>query len=169
MRNGFSGTSRLWVLDGLLKWAPNGNSTNTNVKLQGEYFRRSEDGNLAYDTGGASLGARSGGFASRQSGWYLQGVYQFVPQWRVGYRYDSLNSGATGLGLVASGALSAADFPILASYSPSRNTLMLDWSPTEFSRMRLQLARDQSRRGATDNQLLLQYIMSLGAHGAHKF
>ncbi len=165
--NSFSGRSRLWVLDGILKWAPNRNNTYTNFKLQGEYFRRSEDGSLSYDTTAASLGPQTGGFASRQSGWYLQGVYQFVPQWRVGYRRDRLDSGTTGLG--ASGALTVVDFPILTKYSPSRNTLMLDWNPSEFSRIRLQLARDQSRLGATDNQVLLQYIMSLGAHGAHKF
>jgi hypothetical protein len=46
---------------------------------------------------------------------------------------------------------------------------MVDWSASEFSRVRLQLARDYSRRGEPDNQLFLQYIVSLGAHGAHKF
>ena len=46
---------------------------------------------------------------------------------------------------------------------------MLDFNPSEFSRVRLQLARDRSRIGAPDNQLLLQYQMSLGAHGAHGF
>jgi hypothetical protein len=46
---------------------------------------------------------------------------------------------------------------------------MVDWSPTEFSRLRLQLARDNSRAGVTDNQMLVQYIFSLGAHGAHLF
>ena len=167
--NSFSGRSRLWALDGILKWAPDGNATYTNFKLQGEYFRRSEDGALTYDTAAASLGTQTGSFASRQSGWYLQGAYQFMPAWRAGYRYDRLNAGATSLGLVASGALAAADFPILGGYNPSRHTVMADWSPSEFSRFRLQLAQDRSRLGATDNQVLLQYIMSLGAHGAHKF
>jgi hypothetical protein len=46
---------------------------------------------------------------------------------------------------------------------------MVDWSPSEFSRIRLQLAQDKSRSDATDNQAFLQYIVSLGAHGAHKF
>jgi hypothetical protein len=41
--------------------------------------------------------------------------------------------------------------------------------PSEFSRFRLQVAVDKSRAGVTDNQVLLQYIVSLGAHGAHKF
>jgi hypothetical protein len=46
---------------------------------------------------------------------------------------------------------------------------MLDYSSSEFSRVRLQLARDQSRPNVIDNQLFLQYIMSLGTHGAHTF
>ena len=167
--NSFSGRSRLWVLDGVLKWAPNGNSTETSFKLQGEYFRRDESGNLTYDTAAVSRGTQSGGFASRQSGWYLQGVYQFAPQWRAGYRHDRLSAGTVNLGLVNSGALAAADFPILRPYDPSRNTWMLDWSASEFSRVRLQFARDRSRFGVTDNQMFVQYIMSLGAHGAHKF
>ena len=167
--NSYTGKSRLWVMDGILKWAPNGNPVERNFKLQGEYFRRSESGNLTYDTGAVSQGTRTGGYDSNQSGWYLQGVYQFIPQWRAGYRYDRLNAGTTNIGLVNSGALTAADFPILNAYNPTRNTFMVDWSPSEFSRLRLQFARDRSQFGATDNQAFVQYIMSLGAHGAHKF
>jgi len=47
--------------------------------------------------------------------------------------------------------------------------LMLDFSPSEFSRVRLQLARDRARGGFTDTQWFLQYQMSLGAHGAHTY
>ncbi|MEA3192565.1 MAG: hypothetical protein QOD26_898 [Betaproteobacteria bacterium] len=167
--NTFSGTSRLWVLDGVLKWAPDHNPTYNSFKLQGEYFRRKEEGDLTYDAVGASLGTMSDGYSSRQSGWYLQGVYQFLPQWRAGYRYDQLSAGTTRIGLVDSGALSAADFPILNPYSPKRHTVMVDWNPSEFSRVRLQFARDMSRQGEPDNQVFLQYIVSLGAHGAHRF
>jgi hypothetical protein len=70
---------------------------------------------------------------------------------------------------VDSGALTTTDFPILSRYDPTRNTVMVDWSSSEFSRVRLQLARDRSRMNEPDNQVFLQYIMSLGAHGAHKF
>ena len=62
-----------------------------------------------------------------------------------------------------------ADFPLLAAYTPKRNSLMVDFSASEFSRLRLQFARDESRRDAIDNQLWLQYVVSLGAHGAHSF
>jgi hypothetical protein len=46
---------------------------------------------------------------------------------------------------------------------------MVDFSASEFSRLRLQYARDQARANFTDNQWQLQYQMSLGAHGAHGF
>jgi hypothetical protein len=96
-------------------------------------------------------------------------VYQFIPAWRAGYRYDQLDAGTATLGLIDTGALTAADLPILGAYNPKRHTVMVDWSPSEFSRIRLQLARDYSRLGSPDNQVFLQYIVSMGAHGGHKF
>ncbi len=158
----FSGSSRMLIADAIYKWAPNGNPTQQNFKLQGEYFRRHESGDLA-------SGADTGSFDSTQSGWYLQGVYQFMPSWRAGLRYDRLSSGTPSIGLVNDGTLPASAFPILGSYSPSRSSMMVDYSPSEFSRLRLQVARDQSRPGVTDNQVFLQYIMSLGTHAAHSF
>jgi hypothetical protein len=166
--NVFDGRSRTWVVDGILKWAPGGNATRTNFKLQGEYMHRTEDGTLTYDVAGAA-GGLPGAYRSSQSGWYVQAVYQFMPQWRVGLRYDQLDSGTPSIELVDRGTLTPADFPILQSARPSRVTAMVDWSLSEFSRFRLQLAADRSNPAVTDRQLFLQYIMSLGAHGAHTF
>jgi len=157
--NSFSGSTRVWVADFVYKWAPNGNATRTNFKLQGEYLRSRRAGALVADVEGA---ATAGGYLATQSGWYLQGVYQFMPRWRVGLRTERLDSGTTGFD--ANPALFDS-----AGYKPHKNTLMLDFNPSEFSRMRLQLARDYSRNGLPDNQLFLQYQMSLGAHGAHGF
>lgn len=157
--NAFSGTSELWIADFVWKWAPGGNAQRTNFKVQGEYFRRHEDGTLVYDVGGANS---PGNYSSAQSGWYLQSVYQFLPGWRVGARWDQLYDGKVKFG-ANSGVLSDP------GYDPSRATLMVDWSQSEFSRWRLQVARDKSRQDEPDNQLFLQYIMSLGAHGAHSF
>ena len=42
--NTFSGTSKTWGLDFVWKYAPQGNATVTNFKLQGEYFQRREEG-----------------------------------------------------------------------------------------------------------------------------
>ncbi|MBC8007114.1 MAG: hypothetical protein H7X76_03605 [Prolixibacteraceae bacterium] len=164
--NAFTGDSKIWGVDFVWRWAPNGNTVDRNFKFQAEYLRRKEDGNLAFDTSGANL---SDAYVSSQSGWYAQGAYQFMPRWRVGLRYEELDSGNTAIGLVNSGLLTAADFPGLAENDPKRTTAMVDFSPSEFSRFRLQFARDEARFNETDNQVFLQYIMSLGAHGAHKF
>jgi hypothetical protein len=157
--NAFSGSTRVWVVDAVWKWAPNGNATRTNFKLQGEYLRSTRSGSLVYDVGNAdSLGA----YRAAQSGWYLQGIYQFMPRWRVGLRTERLDPGTPDYGLNAT-AFAAS------GYRPYKNTLMLDFNPSEFSRVRLQFARDRSRQGRADNQLFLQYQMSLGAHGAHSY
>ena len=58
---------------------------------------------------------------------------------------------------------------LLDGHDPYRWTVMTDYSHSEFSRLRLQYARDKSRSGDADDQFQLQYIMSLGAHGAHKY
>ncbi|HVY05702.1 MAG TPA: hypothetical protein VHB46_06970 [Burkholderiales bacterium] len=164
--NAFTGDSKMWGLDFVWKWAPNGNTVDRNFKFQAEYMHRTEDGDLAFDTTGSN---QSGAYRSSQSGWYVQGAYQFMPRWRVGLRYDQLDSGTPNIGLVSSGALTAADFPRLADNDPRRTTAMIDFSPSEFSRFRLQFARDEARFNEADNQVFLQYIMSLGTHGAHKF
>jgi len=120
------------------------------------------------DTSGACGGAAglTDSYRSAQSGFYLQGVYQFMPRWRVGYRHDRLDSGTPSFGPT----LVATDLPQLAPFKPTRNTVMIDFASSEFARLRFQVARDTSRgAGRTDNQVWLQYVMSLGAHGAHKF
>ena len=168
--NRFSGRSRLWIADGIWKWAPEGNSTVTNFKLQGEYFRRRENGTLGSNSAaGTCAGGCVNGYDSSQSGWYLQSIYQFMPRWRAGLRHDALSFGTVNIGLVSNSVLSAADFPLFVAHDAKRNTVMLDYSPSEFTRFRLQWARDNSGVGATDNQLFLQYIFSLGTHGAHSF
>ena len=159
--NAFSGDSHISGVNFVWKWAPDGNAAATSFKLQGEYFHRTEDGAIAFDEEGA---ATEGDYRSRQNGWYLQGVYQFMPRWRVGLRHDRLRTSSIDFGDNNENLSS-----LRSDYSPSRNTVMLDYAPSEFSRLRVQVARDNSRQGEPDNQFSVQYIMSLGAHGAHKF
>jgi hypothetical protein len=156
--NSFTGSTRVTMADFVWKWAPNGNATRTNFKLQAEYLRSRREGDLAYDVENL---ASTAGYRASQSGWYLQGIYQFMPRWRVGLRTERLDSGSSTFSV--NPAFAALD------YQPHKNSVMLDFSPSEFSRVRLQLARDYSRMGLPDNQLFLQYQMSLGAHGAHQY
>ncbi len=159
VNNAFSGSTRVWVVDGIWKWAPNGNATHTNFTLQGEYLRSTRDGSLVYDVGNAnSVGA----YRAVQSGWYVQGVYQFMPNWRVGLRTERLDPGTPDYG---TNAVSLSG----NGYQPRKNSLMLDYNPSEFSRVRLQFAQDRAHEGRADNQVFIQYQMSLGAHGAHRY
>lgn len=164
----FTGKSRIWLADFIYKWAPNGNASYQNFKLQGEYFRRTEKGNLACARANnvACAGAPDASdYASSQSGFYLQGVYQFLPRWRAGLRYDQLYRNKADWGGIDVGTVISE----LADYDPRRSTAMLDFNPSEYSRFRLQYAHDQSMQGVTENQVTLQYILSLGTHGAHRF
>ncbi|SEB17388.1 porin [Variovorax sp. YR216] len=154
----FNGDTRVWVLDGVWKWAPNGNATRTNFKLQGEYLRSTRNGNLLYDVGNTDA---FGDYRVAQSGWYVQGVYQFMPRWRVGVRTEQLDPGTPSFGL--------ASTALFSNYRPRKNSVMVDFNPSEFSRIRLQFAQDRAREGFIDNQITLQYQMSLGAHGAHNY
>jgi hypothetical protein len=160
----FSGDSRTAGLDMVWKYSPNGNIRESYLKVQGEYFRSHEDGSLTYDINSAASGPASDSYSITQSGWYLQSVYQFMPNWRTGLRYDRLDPGTASVGASIAGAV-ISDY----AFNPSRLTWMADYNPSEFSRIRLQLAHDESRQGLTDNQMFVQYIMSLGAHGAHQY
>jgi hypothetical protein len=158
----FDGDSQTWMADFVWKWAPHGNPNVNNFKFAAELFRREESGKLNCD-GGLLCGAGSlGTYQGTQYGGYAQAVYQFMPRWRGGYRYDLLDPGSQDFG-VNNGSLPHPDF------KPSRNSLMVDYSPSEFTRLRLQYTRDQSMIGQDENQWYVQYIFSLGTHGAHTF
>jgi hypothetical protein len=150
----FTGDSDTWVVDGVLKWAP---SPRRQLKVQGEYMHRRESGEI-FDGDGVQL---ADDYRNTQSGWYLQSVYQFATRWRVGARYDSLDSGIPSYAFAPDDLLDA---------SPERVSLMLDWNPSEFSRLRAQYDWNDARDdGETDRIWRLQYIYGIGAHGAHKY
>jgi hypothetical protein len=158
----FTGKSKIAIADFVWKWSPNGNAQDRNFKLQGEYFWRRENGDLTYDADGALGLTQTGGYRSDQNGFYVQGVWQFMPAWRVGVRYDWLNPGSVDYG--PNGAYLGS-----TSFNPQRTAVMLDWTPSEFSRFRVQFQQAKLRPDFTDNEIFVQYILTLGAHGAHNF
>ncbi len=157
----FSGDSDAIGLNAIYKWAPSGNFRNQSLTLQGEYFYREEDG-IVELAGSSPLEQTT--YDGKQNGLYLQGVYQFQPQWRAGLRYDYLTSDNKGSDTNVLEEAGLDDEGI----NPTRWSAMLDWTPSEFSLVRLQYNRDESYEDA-DDQLFLQYVMSLGAHGAHSY
>ncbi len=156
----FSGDSDLLVADFVWKWAPDGNFRERNLVFQTEYLYRHEKGALALaDAGGSSAGAYRGD----QHGFYAQGVLQFIPRWRLGLRYGQLFSDNHVTG----------GFPPTPldddGTSPWRASAMLDFSNSEFSRFRLQYSREGGGGFDDRNLVFLQYIGSLGSHGAHAY
>lgn len=157
----FAGDSNIVGFNAIYKWAPNGNYREQNVKLQFEYFDRDDDGSLTLLN---SIPLEASMLTSQQHGWYVQALWQFVRSWRIGFRYDLADSDSTGsdatvldeAGLVANG------------HTPKRSSLMAEWLPSEYSRIRLQYNRDESYP-VVDDQVFLQYTFSMGAHGAHRY
>lgn len=164
IQTSFTGDSDITGLDFVWKWAPDGNPKIRNFVFQTEYYLRDEDGLVVSDPDGA---ADSSSYDGKQKGFYAQGIYQFMPRWRLGLRYDRLSADNDVLNPVAGTSLETlAD----NSTDPERWSVMTDFSNSEFSRLRLQYNRDDSRAGGeTDDQWLLQYIYALGAHPAHQF
>ena len=159
----FTGDSAVSILDFVFKWAQDGNPAKRNVVVNAEYFRRSEHGTVDFDD--AVNPTVSTGYDGTQDGFYVQGVYQFMPRWRVGARFDRLAADNS----VASNP--AGEFDTLADGDTAQRwSAMADFSNSEFSRLRLQYSRDESRPGGeADDQVFIQYVMSLGAHPAHQY
>ena len=146
----FNGQSDLAILSLIYKWAPGGNPLVRNLTLVGEYFAGEDDG----DFNGLPLN-------QSHTGWYVQGVYQFMPRWSAGVRYAALDSEAPG-------ALFAGTSLDDLGHQPFDITALLEFDTSEFGRLRLQYARDEA--GVDPNDVLtLQYTVIYGPHGAHRY
>ncbi|NQY63213.1 MAG: hypothetical protein HRT38_05685 [Alteromonadaceae bacterium] len=153
----FTGTNKLLIADFVYKWSPDGNRGEQEFKLQGEYFNVNENGFFS----GVDNELTNASFERNQSGWYLEGVYRFARQWRVGVRTSALSS--DNLSVQFNGTL-LDNF----GYSPEQHSLMLDWTNSEFSRIRLQVDHNNFD-DEQESIWILQYIAAFGAHGAHSF
>lgn len=149
----FRGTSTLYGFEFTYKWKP---SRNKGLAIQSEYMYRRQRGDLE-----DVVALTEDSLKRTQDGLYVQSIYQ-LGRWRLGARYDILD-------------LFKEDF-ILAGESrdfgdkPCRASGMLEFNPTEFSRIRLQYNHDRSARDErTNNEWFLQFVMGIGAHAAHPF
>jgi hypothetical protein len=84
-------------------------------------------------------------------GMYVSGDYQFARRWFAGARFDWSER--------------AAD----ASLVDKGPSAVLTFWPSEFSQIRGQYRRLRFAEGVTSNELLFQFLFSIGAHGAHSF
>ncbi|MDP1630707.1 MAG: hypothetical protein Q8L66_04740 [Caulobacter sp.] len=146
----FSGDTDLGIVSAVYKWAPGGNGVQRNLMLSGEYFFGTEHGRF----NGAPVDVD-------RAGWYAQGVYQFMPRWSVGLRYAELKAGDPGA------AFAGTTLDDFGNRSWSA-TALLEYDSSEFGRFRAQYSRDESDVRASD-QLMLQYTVVYGPHGAHRY
>lgn len=153
----FNGETDISNVSLIYKWAPNGNFRQKNFTLLGEYFYLDEQGDLNNSSEQAT-------YNGKQYGGFIEGIVQFTPRWRTGARYDWLGS---KLRASDDELLTDADLDF-SGFHPQRYSLMLEWLPSEFSRVRAQINHDKSSQN-DDTQLFLQYTVSIGAHGAHSF
>lgn len=148
-----NGTSQVLGADISLRWLID---SYRELNWQSEILGRWLDGQQQNKTASQTIG----GF---QSGLYSQLMWRFAWQWRTGLRLDLLTY--QGFHQDTSWSMAPAILP--------RLTAMLEFNPTEFSRLRLQYNWDMTRQTANTleplHQLLLQMNFAMGAHGAHPF
>jgi hypothetical protein len=84
-------------------------------------------------------------------GMYVSGDYQFAQRWFGGVRYDH------------------SDRSYDSSLVDKGSSVLLTYWPSEFSQIRGQYRRTRYAEGVTANEVLFQFLFSIGAHGAHVF
>ncbi len=133
-----------YLVDAIWKWAPTGNAKNQQVILSGEYIYSDDLNEYASDD-------------DVNEGWYGSIVYRFHPQWAVGFRYGEVE-------------LKEAHDDHFHDQSLEDADVMLSWSPSHFSTVRLQYSsQDATGFDNANDTITLQYLMTLGAHSAHAF
>ncbi len=158
----FIGDTDLQILDLRYTLAPTGNAREKEIIFQHETFWREEDGTYEDTEETPGAGAVNVNWARDKVGSYTQLIYKFNPRWRIGLRYSELQPPPAPAALAGSHIDGGG-------FTPEMHSVMTDWTNSEFSRVRLQFNSAELAAGQNDSQFILQYIMSIGAHGAHKY
>jgi hypothetical protein len=127
--------------------------------IQAEAFEIDSEQTATYHTDPLEIGIP---VSLNQRAAYASANWGFAQRWQIGVR-----AAAAGIDgeLVEDGT--REDIGMSRQHSAA-----LTWLPTEFSRLRLQVNRNDisTEDGREEfNQIMLQYNLSLGAHGAHTF
>ncbi len=155
------GTHAFWGADAVYKFNAPKPYGQGDITLQAEYLFRRKDLELIDHTLRPELVGNS--LVKKQDGYYIQAVYGVLPRWRIGTRFEQV------------GLKNQDNRPNgekVRMGASSRAALMLDFTPSEFSRIRLQANQGayKTEEGKQDvTEVGVQWMVSLGAHGAHKF
>jgi len=127
------------------------------ITWQSEYLYREMDG-TKYESGDEAPMTKD------QAGYYTELIYQHDKNWRGGVRYSAINQNDI---TVNGTAVEQSDDMYIAS-------AMLEYNPSEFSRIRLQYNHnsslyDEEGHKNNKNEFIVQFNYAIGAHGAHSF
>ncbi|MCT7942473.1 hypothetical protein [Shewanella holmiensis] len=147
-----------YIADFVFKWAPDGNYKYQHLTLSGEYFRVTDIFSFEEHEHDHDILSTEKSDDYHQ-GWYVSSVYQFSPNWSAGLRYGEVDT-------------HEAHGDHLDSQKLKETELSLAWHHSHFSTVRLQYTNQKGTNFdgfEDDNIITLQYVMTLGAHGAHQF
>lgn len=103
-------------------------------------------------------------------GYFVSGEYQFGRRWFLGGRFDRSQRGLCQPTAPLTQPNPACAAPGIGPLiQDTGGSVLLTYWPSEFSQIRGQLKRTHYGEGLEANEFLLQFIFSLGAHGAHPF
>ena len=145
----------LWMSDFVWKWAPGGNPQNQQVRLVWEWAR-------------LDRALPSAGLTRGHTGHNLGLVWRFDHDWETGVRLDRLNVNApdASSGSVVAVPASWREATWMLAYKPTdKQTLRLQWSHQTSGASALTLPLN----GKPGRSVMVQYVLSFGAHGAHPF
>ena len=165
------GSNQLFGIDATLRWKPLRRSIYRSFVGRSEFVWA----RTAYAPG--LVAAAPGALIATPFGYYVSGDYQFGRRWFFGARFDRSERGQclpTNPDTTPSPACATNLSPgFLAQRNPlvqdTGGSLLLTYWPSEFSQIRGQLRRTRYGEGLTANEFLFQFILSMGAHGAHPF
>ncbi len=147
----FSGDVTITLVDATFKWSPQGNKRLGQWVLRSEWLQEKRDGDYS------DVNQNNETWQSQRSGYYVETQYLTASGWEFGVRHDQLKGDRDA----------PADWS--SDTSNTRNSVMAGWRNSEFSRIQLQYSRGKIADDKSFDAWLLQYQMSIGAHGAHKF
>lgn len=134
------------------------------ITWQSEYIYREMDGTKYIPTDTEDAWANEIALNKEQSGYYSELIYQYDRNWRAGVRYSALSQND----ITANNVMQDMPDDMYVT------TAMLEYNPSEFSRLRLQYNHNSSlydEDGEKNNkdEIVLQFNYAIGAHGAHTF
>ena len=105
---------------------------------------------------------------TRPFGYYVSGDYQLGRRWFLGGRFDRSQRGAC---LPTAPETEPCNLPLPSTrlLQDTGGSAILTYWASEFSQIRAQFRRTRYGENLTANELIFQFMFSMGAHGAHPF